>query len=151
MKKIFNLVAALMLLATGASAQSTWNPKFANTNNWNSITNWQGGVPGANTDAIIPTGQLCYPVLTATGNCRSLSIAAGTGSFNPSVTVPYGGGTTPITLNINLNNNATTGLTISTGTNPGKLTIEGLVTLKGNIVNNGVIGSGPQRVLSSEI
>ena len=126
MKKIFNLVAALMLLATTAHAQSTW---LGNTNNlWTTGTNWSGGVPGPTTDVIIPNGKAIYPTLnTNTGSCRTLTIQSG--ASNPSLTIP---------LNRTLTVNASTGTVVS---NAGTLTIGGTLVVKGNVANNGTITS----------
>jgi len=52
----------------------TW---LGNNTNWNDAGNWCNGVPTASSDAIIPTGLVNYPVVSAAGNVRNISIQSG--------------------------------------------------------------------------
>ena len=53
---------------------------------WNTATNWRGGpVPDANTDAIINSPALFFPVIVSNVFCRSLKL---TGSSTVTVNTP---------------------------------------------------------------
>lgn len=53
----------------------TW---LGNNTNWNDNTNWCGGlVPTATTDALIPTGQSNYPVISTIQDVRNITISSG--------------------------------------------------------------------------
>ena len=128
MKNLLKFVAALLLLASSAHAQSTWNGN-ANDGIWGTSGNWLGGTPGANTDAIIPAGLVGkpYPTVDFSANCRTLTIQGGSLTINSDAD-----------LTINLSTAGVTALS-----NSGLLTVNGLLAVSGNVVNNGTIVGGP--------
>ena len=47
-------------------------------NNWNNSVNWScGKVPGLNTEVIVQSGILRYPVINIDVNCKSLIVSPG--------------------------------------------------------------------------
>jgi hypothetical protein len=61
-------------VTTTPASSTTWTG--ATSNAWEVSTNWSAGVPGANTDVIIPAGLDNYPTLTVAGTCKNISLGS---------------------------------------------------------------------------
>ena len=59
------------------NAPGTWNGSVSS--DWHNASNWCSGVPVSTTDVTIPSGTLNSPQITATANCRNLTINSGAG------------------------------------------------------------------------
>ncbi|MBK9358887.1 MAG: T9SS type A sorting domain-containing protein [Bacteroidales bacterium] len=68
----------LMMVNNCPDVSTTWNGNISE--NWHEQANWNNGIPGTNTIAIIPGGMTNYPTITNTARCRSIIIENG-GSF----------------------------------------------------------------------
>jgi autotransporter-associated beta strand protein len=63
-------IAAVMLFPSMASAASIWTGLSGIDNNWNTTTNWSGGVPAANADMVFPAAS----ATSSNNNIPSLQI-----------------------------------------------------------------------------
>jgi autotransporter-associated beta strand protein len=135
---IFFLGALALLLATSASAQSTYNWTSATDGSWGNSTNWTTtGVPGTvATDLAVFNTASTGPIITLDGN-RTLSSLT-FGSTNPAWTLNPGTPTTSaLTVATGASRlvvNATT-LHLNTALNAGASTNEFGVTGNGGTVN----------------
>ncbi|MFH1121050.1 MAG: T9SS type A sorting domain-containing protein [Bacteroidota bacterium] len=68
----------LMMVNDCPGISTTWIGN--NSENWHDQNNWDNGVPGTNTIAIIPGGRPNYPTITSIARCKSIIIEHG-GSF----------------------------------------------------------------------
>ncbi|HPH91583.1 MAG TPA: hypothetical protein PLZ68_12215 [Ferruginibacter sp.] len=115
------------------------------SSNWNSSVNWtMGMVPIGTNDAIIPAGNVPYPVLTSATTVRNLQIDAGA-----ALTI----GTNQLTINGSVSGTGTI-----TGSETSDLLIAGNAgTLwftpggKNNYLKNFTIGNGASATLGSEL
>ncbi|MBK7173176.1 MAG: T9SS type A sorting domain-containing protein [Bacteroidales bacterium] len=77
-----DFIAVDDIAITMTPSSTTWTGTLSS--NWDVDNNWNNGIPGPNTDVIIPGGLTNYPTLTAAGWCRNFTIqsnASGTGSI----------------------------------------------------------------------
>ena len=54
---------------------STWNG--VTNNEWYTVSNWSDGVPGSNTDIVIPSGKPYYPTISRIAICNNMTIESG--------------------------------------------------------------------------
>ncbi len=134
MENFLKFVAALMLLASSAHAQTaTWVNSPISTK-WTDDANWSSGLqPGVSSNVVIGTttnGR--YPVVSTFGrNCKSLTISAPSGSNVPTLTI-----------------NAGSDLTVrGFVSNASTLTNNGTLNVVGNLTNNGTVASGGSSLL----
>jgi fibronectin-binding autotransporter adhesin len=117
------VVCVLGLMSQVIQGQTSW--KGTTSTNWSTATNWTAGVPTSTIDATI--GDSCFtgafqPLLTATSNCKNLTIGAGIKAS-----------TLTIAQSINVYGNMVIGSNGTILANTSSRTI----TLKGNWVNSG--------------
>jgi hypothetical protein len=103
----------------------------ATSTDWNTASNWCGGIPTASDDVVIPSTSTFKPVITSPASCRNLSLASGssitigniftiTGTTDMSGTIAFTSG-----ANVTFTGNATINGTW-------KETAETLINFKGN-------------------
>ena len=59
------------------NAPGTWNGSVSS--DWHNASNWCSGIPASTTDVTIPPGTVNSPQVTATANCRNLTVNSGAG------------------------------------------------------------------------
>ncbi|TVZ57252.1 putative secreted protein (Por secretion system target) [Lutibacter sp. Hel_I_33_5] len=107
------------------NANTSWTG--ATNTLWQEPTNWNNGVPNANSNVTIPTGLGNYPTVTNLNNATAFNLDNQTGA---SVIINAGKG---LTIENNLTNNGT--ITVhSNATNSGALVVKG--SASGNITYN---------------
>lgn len=129
--------------AVTVTNSNTW--AGGGSSNWNSIANWtMGTVPNGTNDAVIPAGNLPYPILTAATTVKNLRIDAGA--------------TVTIGSNLFTVNGEVTGTGTITGSETAELLVTGNAgTLrftpggKNNFLKNFTISNGASASLGSEL
>jgi hypothetical protein len=155
------LPLALMMLFCTVSVSlvqgQTWTG--AVSSDWNTAGNWTGGVPVASSSVTINAGFSVYPVLSAAGACKSITLGSGasisgTGTLTIATTSPAVTTTgivtisCPISLSLNTTFTVTGQLTISNtigGTGSAGLTKAG----SGNLIFGSAVTTLNRLAISS--
>lgn len=151
-----NTPATSNQIAVTVNSDGNW---IGTTNNWNTATNWCGGVPTSTQSVTINSGTPTDPVISATANANSITINSGAsltisgtntlnvygnwannGTFTPNDgTVRFTGSSAQSISGNNtfkhLEINNTNGVSITSGAGNTQ-TVEGIITLNGILTTN---------------